>query len=92
VSVWYYLRLAGLPTIAPAGPRADSIDSVPSRWPLATAVVAGFGIFLLPFALSSLSDASSVAGPDAIEAAEAVSGVASTVTVDDTTSPIRLGS
>jgi NADH-quinone oxidoreductase subunit N len=77
VSVWYYLRLAGLPTIAPAGPRADSIEAVPSRWPLATAVVAGFGIFLLPLALSSISAASSVAGPDAIDAAESAADVAS---------------
>ncbi|MGA1393242.1 MAG: NADH-quinone oxidoreductase subunit N, partial [Phycisphaerales bacterium] len=92
VSVWYYLRLAGLPTIAPAGPRADSIESVPSRWPIATAVVAGFGIFLLPLTLSSLSDASSVAGPTAIKAAEAASGVASTATIDEAASPSRLGS
>lgn len=72
VSVWYYLRLAGLPTIAPAGPRSDSIVAVPSRWPLAAAIIAGFGIFLLPLALSAISEASSVAGPDAIEAAESV--------------------
>ncbi len=77
VSVWYYLRLAGLPTIAPAGPRADSIEAVPSRWPLVTAVVAGFGIFLMPLGLSSISSASSVAGPDAIDAAESAADVAS---------------
>jgi len=68
ISVWYYLRLVGLPTIAPAGPRAESITAVPSRWPIATAIVSGFGIFLLPFALDPLSEASAVAGPDAIEA------------------------
>jgi len=74
VSVWYYLRLVGLPTIAPAGPRAEAITAVPSRWPIATAIVSGFGIFLLPFALDPLSEASAVAGPDAIEAmtAEAI--------------------
>ncbi len=70
VSAWYYLRLAGPPTIAPAGPQADSIERVPSRWPLVTAVAAGFGLFLLPLVLDPISKAASVAGPPPIAAAE----------------------
>jgi len=67
ISVWYYLRLIGLPIIAPAGPRTEGLESSPSRFPLLAAVVAGLGTVLLPIMLGSLVDAASVAGPTAIE-------------------------
>lgn len=67
ISVWYYLRLIGLPIIAPAGPRTEGLESSPSRIPLLAAVVAGLGTLLLPIMLGSLVDAASVAGPAAIE-------------------------
>ena len=78
VSAWYYLRLAGLPTIAAPGAEAEGIVAGPSRWPLAAAVVGGACVVLLPFAASSLVDASAVAGPPP---ASAEASVASAATV-----------
>jgi len=69
VSAWYYLRLAGLPTIAPPGPEAEEITATPSRWPLVVAVVSGVGVVLLPIVASPLVEAAALAGPTPIEAA-----------------------
>jgi len=54
VSVWYYLRIAGVPILSPAGAAAEGIVKVPSAWPRITAMVFGVGILLLPLFLNRL--------------------------------------
>ena len=61
VSVWYYLRIAGVPILSPAGAAAEGIVKVPSAWPRITAMVFGVGILVLPLFLNRLVDQTSKA-------------------------------
>ena len=63
VSVWYYLRIAGVPILSPAGAAAEGIVKVPSAWPRVTALVFGVGILVLPMFLNRImTEVSKAAG------------------------------
>ncbi len=71
VSVWYYLRLAGVPILAPSGPAAEGVVKTPSSWPRVAAVVFGVGVIVLPLFMNRLLGQAETAG----RAPEQVSGV-----------------
>ncbi|MGA1267365.1 MAG: NADH-quinone oxidoreductase subunit N, partial [Phycisphaerales bacterium] len=54
VSVWYYLRIAGVPILAPAGPAAEGVVRTPSAWPRVAAMVFGVGVLVLPLFLNRI--------------------------------------
>ena len=54
VSVWYYLRLAGVPILSPSGAAAEGVVKVPSRWPRVAAMVFGVGVIVLPLFMNRL--------------------------------------
>jgi len=68
VSVWYYLRLAGVPILAPAGAAASGVVRTPSAWPRLAAMVFGVGVIVLPFFPNRLMTAVERAG--GVEAAK----------------------
>ena len=57
ISVWYYLRLAGVPILAPSGAAAEGVVRTPSAWPRLAAMVFGVGVIVLPFFLDRLMGA-----------------------------------
>jgi NADH-quinone oxidoreductase subunit N len=80
VSVWYYLRLAGVPILAPSGAAAEGVVKTPSAGPRLAAVVFGVGVLVLPLFMNRLvSQVEKAAGvpqktgaaaqPDALQAA-----------------------
>ena len=54
VSVWYYLRLAGVPILSPSGAAAEGVVKTPSAWPRVAAVVFGVGVLVLPLFMNRL--------------------------------------
>jgi len=54
VSVWYYLRIAGVPILAPAGPAAEGVVRTPSAWPRVAALVFGVGVVVLPLFMNRI--------------------------------------
>ncbi len=61
ISVWYYLRLAGVPILSPAGPAAEGVVKAPSAWPRLAAMVFGISVLLLPFFLNRIMNAATAA-------------------------------
>jgi NADH-quinone oxidoreductase subunit N len=48
VSVWYYLRLVGVPILSPPGTFSEEVAKGPSSWPRFAAAVAAAGVLVLP--------------------------------------------
>jgi len=80
VSVWYYLRLAGVPILAPSGAAAEGVVKTPSAGPRLAAVVFGVGVLVLPLFMNRLvsrvekaagvpQKTGAAAQPDALQAA-----------------------
>jgi len=80
VSVLYYLRLAGVPILAPSGAAAEGVVKTPSAGPRLAAVVFGVGVLVLPLFMNRLvaqaerasgvpQETGAAAQPDALQAA-----------------------
>jgi NADH-quinone oxidoreductase subunit N len=54
VSVWYYLRLAGVPILSPSGAAAEGVVKTPNSWPRLAAIVFGVGVVALPLFMNRL--------------------------------------
>ena len=54
VSVWYYLRLIGVPTLSPPGTSSEGVLKGPSSWPRFAGAVAAFVVILLPLFASRI--------------------------------------
>jgi NADH-quinone oxidoreductase subunit N len=61
VSVWYYLRLAGVPILSPSGAAAEGVVKTPNSWPRLAAVVFGVGVIALPLFMNRLVSATEAA-------------------------------
>ena len=72
VSVWYYLRLAGVPILSPSGAAAEGVVRSPSAWPRVAAVVFGVGVLALPLVMNRLlAQAEGAAKGVVVQAAQA---------------------
>ncbi len=54
VSVWYYLRLIGVPSFSPPGTSSEGVIKGPSSWPRFAGAVAAVVVVLLPFFASRM--------------------------------------
>ncbi|MCE9619090.1 MAG: NADH-quinone oxidoreductase subunit N [Planctomycetes bacterium] len=64
ISVWYYLRLVGVPILSPPGTSSEGVLKGPSSWPRFAAAVAAVLVIVLPI-FSSRILASSAGGDPA---------------------------
>lgn len=54
VSVWYYLRLIGVPSLSPPGTSSEGVTKGPSSWPRFAGAVAAVAVILLPLFASRI--------------------------------------
>jgi len=76
ISVWYYLRLSGVPILSPSGAAAEGVVRIPSPWPRIAALVFAVGAIVLPLFMNRM-----------ISAANAVNTVSTASTTHATDQP-----
>ena len=54
VSVWYYLRLIGVPSLSPPGTSSEGVTKGPSSWPRFAGAVAAVTVIVLPLFASRI--------------------------------------